>query len=640
MTPIASPVRRHAALLALAVALVQGGCRPPMNLAPNDASVVLAHQALDVQDPARPGSYGVKTLYYGSGRDKNRPEYRDSVTLVTDSVDASKLTDLGKAAHERNEYWGFTPKGFPLNARVWYPDGDGPFPLLLVVHGNHDMKDFSDPGYAYLGRLLASRGYIVASVDENFLNGSIREENDARGWVLLQHLKQWRRFNQEEGSPFRGKVDMSRIALMGHSRGGEAVGIAATFNRLDRYPDDATLTFDFGFDIRSVIAVAPVDGQYLPTGRAWPIHDVNYLVLEGSHDGDVTSFHGLRPWERVTYTEREPERLKAAVYIYRANHGQFNTVWGAHDNGPRSARILDLRTLLAPEDQREALKVFASAFLDVTLKGDRRYLPLFRDERVAGDWLPHTMYVTRFETSDFRPLATFEDDIDVTTGSEPGVRLEGRGLSTWREDQLQLRSRNRSNTSASQENQAVWLGWNRTGAEAGAPPPAYTLTLPTDLARRWALTPATTLQLMLSATDRVPPPPGGKGKGEKGEEDRDEAAPDTTKPPVSLSVEVEDALGHTARVDLGRYGPIRRPLETWILRRRDLEKERFPRHWEIMLQSYAIPLSDFVDATPGLDPQRLTAVRLVFDRSGAGEVVVDDVGFAHLDPAFWSARVP
>ena len=42
----------------------------------------------------------------------------------------------------------------------------------MIVHGNHLMTDYSDPGYEYLGNLLASRGYIVVSVDENFLNGS------------------------------------------------------------------------------------------------------------------------------------------------------------------------------------------------------------------------------------------------------------------------------------------------------------------------------------------------------------------------------------------------------------------------------------------------------------------------------------
>src|SRR5690606_16065522 len=109
---------------------------------------------------------------------------------------------------------------------------------------------------------------------------------------------------------------------------------------------------------------------------------------------------------------------KSAVYMYRANHGQWNTVWGAHDNGPRSGRILDLRGLVPAEDQRRFAEIYVSAFLETVLRDDRRYLPIFRDHRVIGAWLPETMYVTRFETNGFRPLATFEEDIDVTTGTE------------------------------------------------------------------------------------------------------------------------------------------------------------------------------------------------------------------------------
>ena len=54
----------------------------------------------------------------------------------------------------RRRFWGFGAEQLPLNGRVWYPAGDGPYPLVLIVHGNHAMAEFSDPGYAYLGQLL------------------------------------------------------------------------------------------------------------------------------------------------------------------------------------------------------------------------------------------------------------------------------------------------------------------------------------------------------------------------------------------------------------------------------------------------------------------------------------------------------
>ncbi|MEX2465978.1 MAG: hypothetical protein WD995_03665 [Gemmatimonadota bacterium] len=632
--------------LALLVGAASSSCAPALQLTPSDADEVLARQVLDAPDPGRSGAYDVLTLYYGNGTDKNRPEYRDSVAIRTPTVDASKLLDLGSTASERNEYWGFGPEEMPLNARVWYPDGEGPFPLVLVVHGNHNMRDFSDPGYDYLGELLASRGYILASVDENFINGSIREENDARGWFLLKHLELFSQFDGEAGNPFEGKVDLERIALMGHSRGGEAVANAVAFNRLSHYPDDATLEFDFGFDIRGIVSIAPVDGQYLPTGRNVVVEDVSYLTFHGSHDGDVTSFHGLRIYDRLRFTDPDRFRFKSAIYMYRANHGQWNTVWGPHDGGPRSGRFLDLRALVPPEDQQRFAELYVSAFLDVVLKDDRRYLPMFRDHRVIGQWLPETMYVTRFETSAFRPLATFEEDIDVTTGTEAGVRIRGEGLASWKEATLLLRSSNRNNTSASQDNQAVLVGWNAGemgGAASSESPARYVIELPEELAGNWGVGQDHVLSFMLGPTHEIPDAPASDSTTEDpDEEDSDEEGredDDTEREPVDLTLEVVDAAGRSARVTLSDYGAIRRPLETYVLRRRDQERERFQEHWELIQQTYAIPLSDFRTREPGFDPSELREIRFVFDRVQAGEVAIDQVGLSRLDPAFLSARV-
>lgn len=627
-----------------------------MVLTESDADIVLTRQEIAGPSPADPGPYQVGTMYYGSGTDVNRPEYRDSVTIVTDSVDASKLVQLGGQTRSRNEYWGFSTEGFPLNGRVWYPEGEGTFPLVLVVHGNHDPTDYSDPGYDYLGEVLASRGFILVSVDMNFINGT-SGENDGRGWMLLKHLEAWKGFNEDSDNPFFGMVDMENLAVMGHSRGGEAVSVAAAFNRLSHYPDNASLTFDFNFNLKSLVAIAPVDGQYLPTDRGVPLQDVNYLVFHGSHDGDVSSFHGLRQWNRVTYPNGG-DYFKSAVYMYRANHGQWNTVWNSFDNGPRSARRLDLRYLVPREDQRRMAEIYISSFLEITLKGEDRWRPIFRDHRVIGEWLPETMYVTQFQDASFQPLATFEEDIDVTTGSMEGVVIRGDSLSTWREGKMDLRSRNRANTSASQENQAIWLGWNNNIAGSGdrtGPAAQLELGLPVGAAARMGLDARTSIDLQLVVTGNEPRPranpdeadeneesPSGNADqneeadndaNEDDEEAMDEDAEPATSPALDLSIEIEDASGRTARVALSEYGAIREPLEIRILRRQDQEAAAV--HSEMVLQSFHIPLSDF----GGINAGQIRAVRLVFDRSDKGEVVVDNIGFSRMDPAAWSARV-
>jgi hypothetical protein len=261
------------------------------------------------------------------------------------------------------------------------------------------------------------------------------------------------------------------------------------------------------------------------------------------------------------------------------------------------------------------------------------------------------MYTTRFQESSFRPVATFEEDIDVTTGTLPGVTLSGDSLATWKENRLQLRTGTTPTEGSSQYNNALTVGWNNRLAGDDTtrmgPPAVYTVELPLALSREWGLASGGALQFLLMPTDELPGPravPRDTAAADStGARPARPAAPkkkseDEEKPPVDLSIELVDAGGHTARLPLSRYGVIRRPLEAYISRRRDQERSRFGALAELVLQTYVLPLSDFTAAAPGLDLDALTAVRFVFDRATAGAVVIDDIGFAVMDRAFLAAR--
>jgi hypothetical protein len=274
----------------------------------------------------------VHSLTYGSGADLHRAEFGEEVDLISTPVDGSLLVDGWSGL--RRDYWGFGPQAMPLNGRVWYPQGAGPFPIVLIVHGNHIAEFYSDTGYDYLGEIIASQGMITVSIDENFLNlspsanmafiSSLQEENDARGWLLLQHLRTWRQWNAEPGNPFYGKVDLEQVGLIGHSRGGEAVAIAAQFNQLPYYPDNANLAFDFGFGIRAVAAIAPIDGGYHAGGRSISPENISYFTLHGTHDMDATVFEGRWMYERVAFTDEafhfnsafDPRRLAEIRLVF------------------------------------------------------------------------------------------------------------------------------------------------------------------------------------------------------------------------------------------------------------------------------------------------------------------------------------
>src|SRR6516164_7582335 len=145
---------------------------------------------------------------------------------LTGRINISVFANLGSAP------WPFFNTNVPLNGHICVPHGRGPFPLAVFAHGNHNPFENSTPGYLYLCQLLASHGIIAATIDVNFLNGANFGENDARAIIHLEHLRQFRSWNNTAAHPLRGKVDLNRILIVGHSRGGEAVGHASFFNRL------------------------------------------------------------------------------------------------------------------------------------------------------------------------------------------------------------------------------------------------------------------------------------------------------------------------------------------------------------------------------------------------------------------------
>jgi len=589
----------HLLLMILtAVALV--GCGTTSHLIDISYMDDFQIEPLDVPNPALGGPYEYCTYFYGSGDDKRRKEYGEGVDFKTDPVDANPFMDF---FDQVPRYWGFDFDRLPLNGRVWFPEGPGPFPLVLIVHGNHAMKDFSDPGYEYLGTLLASRGFIAVSVDENFLNHKFRGENDARAFVLLEHLKVWEEWNRTQGHAFEGKVDMDRIALIGHSRGGEAVAHAAAFNRLPRYPDDANVTLGYNFAIRSLVAIAPCDGQYKPAGHPTALENVNYLVIQGGHDADVKTFMGLKQFKRVRFTS-EHFRFKSAIYVYRANHNRFNTAWGSLDATAPEGWLINDRPIMDMEEQRQVAKVLIAAFLEASLNGGDEYLPIFKDARYAGHWLPEDIYMNRYQDSNFRVIADFEEDFDVTTTTVNGARLLGENLMTWKEAHVTHRTKGK----ASQENSVVVLGWDNKKNDNDDPNStgigSYHITLGPDIVQELGVDSDSKLVLSIGA--------------EKPEQ----------KEPLDLTIELGDSDGNHAGLPLSAVGPVHPALTVRVVKLKWLEKKFVEDFSERILQTYEIPFRKFIESNPSFYPSRLENIRFVFNRSPNGTIMLDDVGIS------------
>ena len=596
---------------------------------PDNAALMSEYRPhhITLPDPSLEGDYSVLEMTYGSGRDKRRKEFRGEAVIQTDSVDGSRYVSNWDKLHgwARTRYWGFDEKSLPLNGRVWFPDGRGPFPLVLIVHGNHADRDFSDPGYAYLGRLMASRGFVFASVDQNFLNvawyelfDGLKGENDCRAWLLLKHLECWRAWNQDAENPFYQKIDMDNIGLIGHSRGGEAVAIAACFNRLPQNPDDATLTFDFNFNIRSVIAIAPVDGQYKPAGTGTMVENTDYFVVHGSNDMDLRTYEGSRQYQRIKF-EGDDHHVKAGLFIFGANHGQFNTRWGRNDNSFPFMALFNKKQIMPKQEQEKIAKVYFSAFLEATLKGKKAYLDLFRDFRSGMEWLPETVYLNQYEDPACEFICTFDEDINVLTTTLDGGSIRTENLTVWKEGVVTLKWNN-------QATRAIYTGWNL--GETDSLPGILSIRQP--VMKRISTDEQSYLYfVMADAKENSNPNP------------RDERTKDSTalsmeketeipadeendKGPIDLTLVLADSAGQVSALPLSAYSYLSRQLEPKLMKAdfmTDVAKS------DLVFQVFFYPLTAFREQNPGLDIGCIGEIRFEFDRTREGVVAIDNIGF-------------
>jgi hypothetical protein len=355
-----------------------------------------------LQNPAAAGNVPFDTIIYGSPP-LAYPAPLSQYTIyntpdpayVTGRVNVSAFANLGASTP-----WPFSNTNVPLNGHVCVPHGRGPFPLVVFAHGNHNPFENSTPGYLYLCRLLASHGIIAATIDVNFLNGSNFGENDGRAIVHLEHLKQFRTWNNTATHPLHGMVDLNRILIVGHSRGGEAVGHASLFNRLasiGAVPLDGSAGLGpYRFGLSAVAAIAPTDRQFTPTTGPTVVPD-SYFVIHGSQDSDVFTFEGYHTYERAHAVDLanptvSDGKFKAMLWVHKANHNQFNSIWASETA---------VGVAMPRASQEEIAKVHLGALAQAVLLDRPEYLNVFRDHGTSVAWDPAgTEFVSQYQDAE------------------------------------------------------------------------------------------------------------------------------------------------------------------------------------------------------------------------------------------------
>jgi len=369
-----------------------------------------------------PGEYTAKSVSYGP--DKNYDIFSRTVNLTTIEKPSKYVSWKLKQEFGRD----FT--NLPLAGKIWYPEEAFDCPVLFIVHGAHYFRTESHLGYDYLGEYLASHGYVVVSVDENIIN--MYGRNSTRAVLFLDNIKQVFRWNNTSKHILYGKIDEANVVIAGHSRGGETVSTAYLFNKFRCYPENAEVNFEYNFLIKGIIAIAPTVDQYMPASRSVAINNVNYLIIHGSHDEDVKRAMGEKQYANVSF-KGDRDCFKSMIYVYGANHGQFNDEWGLYDTIKPLGYFNNVNNFIGMDDQKEILKIITKNFLDVTLKKDDTYKSLFYDIDSYKDYIPGTLYQQMYEDSSLIVYNNFEDDTDTKTSEVSTAVIEVDNAIRWRE---------------------------------------------------------------------------------------------------------------------------------------------------------------------------------------------------------------
>ena len=273
------------------------------------------------------------------------------------------------------------------------PVAAGPHPIFIIEHGNHwfcGVGNFVDThdscqnrtpnhmGYMHLLDSLASHGIIAVSIDAYDLTGPVPQWIVERGTLILKHLELWSHMNDPQtfqmypdffNGRFANHLDMTKISVSGHSRGGEASVAAYMLNN--------------SFSINSVSSIAPVDGQ------GYNLPDVPYFVILPAGDGDVYDLSGLRIYDRAGSTLMPVDStVKSGIDVYGASHNFFNTVWAA-DGDDGAANRPDF---IAAVDQQKIGEAYLAAFTRIHLNNELVYEDMMRGKLTFPSFAGRKIY--------------------------------------------------------------------------------------------------------------------------------------------------------------------------------------------------------------------------------------------------------
>lgn len=289
---------------------------PPSGQRPGVTAQPVTRLPANAVDPGKPGTYRTATGDYALAAVR-LPGFSAPVEMravVVAPTNATGHRPLALFLHGRHATC-YTAHGDQAGGEWPCPAGSKPIP--------------SHKGYLSAQKLLASQGYVTVSISANGINGQDYAAEDggaqARSSLVRQHLARWADWVAHPASApaivrRAAPADLSRVLLVGHSRGGEGVNRAAMDSLYAAPADQDGYRGPVRWHIRGTVLIGPtIFGQN-------PTPDVPSATILPGCDGDVSDLQG-QMYVDATRGVSRGAALHSAVYVVGANHNFFNSEW-------------------------------------------------------------------------------------------------------------------------------------------------------------------------------------------------------------------------------------------------------------------------------------------------------------------------
>lgn len=249
----------------------------------------------------------------------------------------------------------FNPDGFAIAdnafvfATIYYPtDAAAPLGAVVVCPGFTETQ--ADIGW--FGPLLASWGYAVLTMD----TANTGDSPPQRATEIMAAVATLKAENTRSESPLFGKLDDSKIALMGHSMGGGGTLIAA-----DAHSPE----------LKAAIPITPYSAGLGGGASAFPNITVPTLVIAGQ--SDVIAPVATNAWP---FSQSIPATTnKAYIELAGEPHGVANG--SADGTCPSSSAFSG-----GCGTRHDLVGRFVISWLKLFMDGDQRYRQFLVDDPV------------------------------------------------------------------------------------------------------------------------------------------------------------------------------------------------------------------------------------------------------------------